>query len=293
MSGRRLVVRLAVLAIAGTAAAVAAAATPDAARMALQSADVPGAKISGHATKPGKGYVASYARTFSLKTPFGRSALVFIESDVNLASATATATKDFAGIRTYLRSPKGREELATAFVKGAGKNVKRKDLTLGALRTPAIGDGAVELAATLKLNGGRVYAAFTFFRLDRVVETLITLGVRPVVQADVLKLGSLIVAHAGSQFIPASTAPPTIAGTPQQGQTLTASPGTWDNGPTPAYQWQRCDAAGAACADVAGATAQTYVVPSTDVGATLRVNVTATNRFGTATAQSAQTAVVT
>jgi hypothetical protein len=293
MAGGRAVVRLAALVVAGTAAVAAVAATPDASQMALQPADVPGAKVSNRATKPGKGYVASYTRTFGLKTPFGRSALVFIESDVNLASTTATASKDFAGIRTYLRSTKGREELATAFVKGAGKAVKRKDLTLGALRTPAIGDGAIELPATLKLKGGRIYAAFTFFRLDRVVETLITLGVRPVAQADVGRLGSLIVAHVGAQFIPASTAPPTIAGTPQQGQTLTASPGTWDNEPTVAYQWQHCDAAGAACTDVAGAIAQTYAVSSADVGSTLRVNVAATNRFGTATAQSAQTAVVT
>jgi hypothetical protein len=293
MAGRRLVLRLAVLAAAGTAAVAAGAAPPDASQMALQPADVPGAKVSGRTAKPGKGYLASYTRTFSLQTPYSRSAIVFIESDVNLASTSATATKDFAGIRTYLRSTKGREELATAFVKGAGKTVKRKDLALGALRTPAIGDGAIELPATLKIKGGRVYAAFTFFRLDRVVETLITLGVRPVVQADVAKLGSLIVAHVGAQFIPASTAPPTIAGTPQQGQTLTASPGTWDNEPTFAYQWQRCDASGAACADVAGATAQTYGVSPTDVGTTLRVNVTATNRFGTATAQSAQTAPVT
>jgi hypothetical protein len=293
MAGGRLVLRLAVLVVAGTAAGAAGAATPDATQMALQPADVPGAKVSGRTTKPGKGYVASYTRTFSLQTPYSRSAFVFIESDVNLAATAATATKDFAGIRTYLRSAKGREELATAFVKGAGKTVRRKDLTLGALRTPAIGDGAIELPATLKLKGGRVYAAFMFFRLDRVVETLITLGVRPVVQPDVAKLGSLIVAHAGAQFIPGSTAPPTIAGTPQQGQTLTASPGTWDNGPTFAYQWQRCDAAGAACADVAEATAQTYAVSAADVGTTLRVNVTATNRFGTATGQSAQTAAVT
>jgi hypothetical protein len=282
--------------VAGAAAAGAVgavAATPDASQLALQPDDVPGAKVSGRATKPGKGYVASYARTFSLRKPYGASAIVFIESEVNLASTTATATKDFAGIRAYLRSAKGREDLAVAFVQGAGKSAKRKDLTLGKPRTPPIGDGAIELPATLKLKGGRIYAAFTFFRLERVVETLITLGIRPVAQADVLKLGSLIVAHVGAQFVPSSAAPPAVTGTPQQGQSLSASPGTWDNGPTFGYQWQRCDAAGAACTDVAGATAQTYAVTTADVGATLRVNVTATNRFGTATAQSAQTAVVT
>ena len=46
------------------------------------------------------------------------------------------------------------------------------------------------------------------------------------------------------------------------------------------YQWQRCDAAGANCVPVAGATAPTYAVLPTDVGATLNVVVTAANRFG-------------
>ena len=59
------------------------------------------------------------------------------------------------------------------------------------------------------------------------------------------------------------------------------------------YQWQHCDATGANCADIAGATSTTYVVQPTDAGGTLKVNETATNRFGTATGTSAVTAVVT
>lgn len=291
--GRKLILRLAVLAAAGGTTVAAVAATPTASQLALQPGDVPGAKVSGHAVKPEAGYVAAYERTFALKAPYGRSAFVFIESDAGLASTAATATKDFTALHAYFRSAKGREELALAIVKGAGKSVTRRDLTLGKTRTPPIGDGAIELPLTLKLKGARIYAVLTFFRLDRVVETLFTLGVKPVVQADIVRLGSLVVAHVGAQFVPAATAPPTIAGTPQQGQTLTASPGTWENGPTFGYQWQRCDAAGAACTDVPGATAQTYAVSSSDAGTTLRVNVTATNRFGTGTAQSAQTAVVT
>jgi phosphatidylinositol-3-phosphatase len=93
---------------------------------------------------------------------------------------------------------------------------------------------------------------------------------------------------------PQNTAPPTISGTAQQGQTLTASPGTW-SGTTPityAYQWRRCDNGGNACADVAGATAQSYTLVAADVGATMRVVVTAANSAGSGTATSAQTAVV-
>jgi hypothetical protein len=54
---------------------------------------------------------------------------------------------------------------------------------------------------------------------------------------------------------PSNTSAPAISGQAQQGQTLTADPGTW-SGTTPlayAYRWRRCDAAGAGCAFSGGA----------------------------------------
>jgi hypothetical protein len=100
---------------------------------------------------------------------------------------------------------------------------------------------------------------------------------------------------AQANYAPTSSASPTISGTPQVGQTLTASPGTWtsDTTPTFGYQWSRCDAQGANCAAIAGATAQTYAVQTADAGKTLRVAVTATNPTGSGSASSAQTAAVT
>jgi hypothetical protein len=94
--------------------------------------------------------------------------------------------------------------------------------------------------------------------------------------------------------VPVNTAPPTVTGTPQQGQTLTATTGTWNGSPTTfTYQWQRCDAAGTTCADVPLATAFTYPVTGADVGWRLRVAVVAQNAVGSATATSEPTAVVT
>ena len=54
--------------------------------------------------------------------------------------------------------------------------------------------------------------------------------------------------------------------------------------------WRRCDAAGASCSSLAGAATQ--LLTSNDVGATIRVEVTANNSDGQAVATSAQTAVV-
>ncbi|HEY8726851.1 MAG TPA: LamG-like jellyroll fold domain-containing protein, partial [Gaiellaceae bacterium] len=99
----------------------------------------------------------------------------------------------------------------------------------------------------------------------------------------------------GAPSAPASVIPPGISGVPRSGQTLTAFAGGWTGVPPPAkaYQWQRCDASGAACVDIAFANATTYVVQGADLGSTVRVVVTATNVAGSAAAQSAPTSVVT
>jgi hypothetical protein len=87
---------------------------------------------------------------------------------------------------------------------------------------------------------------------------------------------------------------PTVTGTAQQGQTLTEVHGSWMYGPAGyAYQWLRCNSAGAGCGSVAGATAETYVPVAEDVGHTLRVKEAASNAYGSASpAESAATGVV-
>ncbi len=92
-----------------------------------------------------------------------------------------------------------------------------------------------------------------------------------------------------------NTALPVVAGTLRDGQTLSATAGTWTGTPVIAfgYQWRRCDAAGNGCADIAGATSATYTQVAGDVGGTLRVVVTGTNAAGSASATSAATGVVT
>lgn len=100
-------------------------------------------------------------------------------------------------------------------------------------------------------------------------------------------------ALAATQAVPANTAPPTISGTTTVGHTLTADDGTWTNSPTSfTYQWLRCNGGGNKCKPITGATMKTYTLVAADAGKTLRVDVTATNASGSATARSAQTAAV-
>lgn len=81
---------------------------------------------------------------------------------------------------------------------------------------------------------------------------------------------------------PSNTAVPTISGTPEVGDTLTASPGTWSGSTPISYSYAWSD----------GATGQTDTLTSADVGQNITVTVTASNDIGTAVVVSAQTAVV-
>lgn len=81
---------------------------------------------------------------------------------------------------------------------------------------------------------------------------------------------------------------PAISGTPQVGLMLTAAPGVWAPAPSAyAYQWWRCDAAGAACTAIAGATSSSYTMVAADRYETLEVSVTATDASGSASVTSA------
>jgi hypothetical protein len=93
---------------------------------------------------------------------------------------------------------------------------------------------------------------------------------------------------------PANTREPSISGTAVVGSRLTANRGEWvGNTPiTYAFQWLRCNTAGQDCAEISGATDNTYAVAAADVNRTIRVRVTARNDAGSRSALSNPTAQV-
>jgi PKD repeat protein len=85
--------------------------------------------------------------------------------------------------------------------------------------------------------------------------------------------------------VPQNTTRPSISGTAEDGDVLTATRGAWNGSPTSyAYQWERCDSSGANCVAVSGATGHNLLLRHADVGSRLVVLVTATNAFGTSSA---------
>jgi hypothetical protein len=85
---------------------------------------------------------------------------------------------------------------------------------------------------------------------------------------------------------PSPTARPTVSGTLEAGARLTAGAGTWtsQSAVAYAYQWYRCDANGAHCGSIHGATAAGLVLARKDVGRTIGLTVTATDTTGSSSA---------
>ena len=103
---------------------------------------------------------------------------------------------------------------------------------------------------------------------------------RALVIAAVTALALAILAAAGMaatnrvSVAPSNTQPPVVSGTPEIGKELTTTNGTW-SGSTPltfSYQWRRCDKTGGSCADISGATDNTYMLKGADGDDTLRAS---------------------
>ena len=99
----------------------------------------------------------------------------------------------------------------------------------------------------------------------------------------------------GTGSAPVPTSAPALSGSTQVGATLTADHGSWA-GTQPIrfdYTWQRCDANGNGCVTFpAHSNTTSYTLTGSDLGHTLRLQVTAYNTRGNRSAFSKTTAVI-
>lgn len=288
---------VAALVLVASAAAAPPKGTPDPSAIALTAAAFPGAVSAG--TKAA-GASGPNAASFQAKTvfpkPYGHSKYLLLVSTAFVAKDAAGAALEYAGLAHELSSKAGQAAFAKEFL--AGAKAKPANVKTAVLRPHGLGVGDSSLETgfvfTNKRSKQRSNLSVSAVLLDRIVAFNIAVGeTAKVYPADAKALARIIVTTTRPQLAPVALDQPVVTGTAQQGQTLSVSTGTWGNTITGyAYQWQSCDATGTTCNDITGATAATYLVQPTDAGLTLRVQVTATNRFGGAPATSLSTAPV-
>lgn len=226
--------------------------------------------------------------------PGTRAAAVSLGSGVSLARAGLIGTS--ADVDWFSFSGSGQTSV-TAIPATVSPDLDiRVDLydsagTLVASSDPPASPVTADVAAGLDASLSTVLplAGTYFVRVDGVgVGDQLTNG-----YSDYASLGQYSLSVTTEPGLPRNTGLPQVSGEPVPGRTLTTSDGSWSNSPSSyAYQWRRCDPAGASCQDIAAATAQSYVLVQADVGSTLRAQVSASNGNGSGTASSAQTAVV-
>ena len=245
--------------------------------------------------------VAGYDREFKAGASIGHSRALSLENELDVLEDATDAHAFYTTVKNIFGSPGGRALLTKSILNEFKKDVKGKGavkVTYGKIRSLGIGNETfVQPITVTLLKVIRFSFVVSVTREDRLLSWVTVIG-QPggkVAIEDVARLQRLVAGRIVTALTPVNTALPTITGTATEGQILTATDGTWTNTPTGFIRtWQKCDAAGANCVAIPGATASTYTVATTDAGSTLRFSVAATNASGTSStpAVSAQTAVV-
>jgi hypothetical protein len=286
---------VALVAVVSAGAAVAAppAGTPDPKAIVLTAADFPSAaKDVSNEAIAGKGtLLAGYANIIVFSRPYGQSRYEALVSEALVEADVSAATHDYGVLQREYQTASVRKELIKDFTKGI-KNPKVTPVKLHALGVQqSVELGFIVFDPKKKANTN---FSISIIRVDRVLVLHVAVGIgRHVYKADARAFATKVASHAAAVLVPISLGGPTVTGTPQVGQTLTATTGSWGGTPTAyAYQWQDCDSTGATCTPIANATGPTYVVQATDPNFTIRAQVTATNSFGSTVETSAITAVV-
>jgi hypothetical protein len=141
--------------------------------------------------------------------------------------------------------------------------------------------------------GGATASTYTLVAAD-VGNTIRVLVVATNTDGSAQAFSSATAQVAPPNAAPANTAQPNPSGTAQDGQTITVDNGSW-SGTAPityTYAWQRCVVSTGVCTFITGATTNSYLLTSADVGFAMRSEVIATNSIGTSSAFSNLTQTV-
>jgi hypothetical protein len=273
--------------------------SPDLAAMALAVTDLPAStRIDKQGYHRDPDFVASYERDYDVRGGrVGRSRVLaaFESLDVDRTPASAKSTFDL--IRVLFGGKQGASLLKLALI---GEGVDPDDISVGRIRQPKIGHGALVIPMRVRESGVTFALTFTFMRLDRVLVTmgLVAVPGSKLLPGDVDRVSRVAIDRARGGLVPGIVSPPAISGTAEPGQVLTATRGTWtgDQLQFAGWQWSRCGGAGGlsggTCTPIPGATSSTYTVTPGDLASTLVVSVVAKNRLGALEAPSEPSAVV-
>ena len=304
MIPRRVLAIAVAFAACATAVAAWAASPPEGPQletMALATTDFArGASVLQEGFEPASPpFVARFVRVFHSGARLNGQRLLGAASYVDLVDSDGLAMVGFNSVVNDLGTSAGRREIAAEIKHNVATSthgaVKVKTVTFGRVIRFQAAAGAFRVTIKLHTNRGVIELGLAGIVLDRAIG-LVELDGYPrkhVSGSTALVAARKLAQHFQVAFQIRSVVPPTITGTPQLGQTLTADRGRWAGGPTSfTYQWNHCDATGASCAPIAGAVASTYVPGTADTGMRITVTVTATNSVSSKPVTSAATAPV-
>ena len=289
---------------AALAAVRVSAPPPPLASLVLAPVDLrPGAVVASQGTTKLVGGRQLYVRVFKPGAKITTAPLLGAVSVAMLEPDSSTAITDYKELNGAAQSKPGRQALAKEwgidFVKGlnAGAHGKAK-LTVKqtVVGTPVeIGTSTLRLPLTFNTSLGTIRVSLEIVQTDRIVSILELVGWfnDRLSQGDAAKALTAVQQHLKVAFTVSNTKAPAINGTPAQGQVVSVDEGDWAGGPSIfTYSWARCDASGANCKPIAGATTSRYSVGAADAGSTIRVTVTGANSLSSQQGVSAATAVV-
>lgn len=264
---------------------------PSLASVVLATSDfAPGAHVALEKSATLAGQPA-FIRAFKTGAKLGGQPLLLAVSVGWLEPDATTARADFVDLQSETQTKAGRQAIAkawgTSFIQGGKLRLKSTVVS----PPVSLGEAGLRLALTISTNVGTVRMAIGFVQTDRVFDFVVLAAPvnEKVATGDISRAVSAVRQHLRTAFTVVSTSPPTIVGTPQQGQPLTVDEGAWTGAPSGfTYAWSRCDAVGGTCAPIAGETANAYVPAAGDSGMTIRVTVTGSNAVGSQQATSSQ-----